>query len=119
MLPPASTVVRTPRHSPRSTRVTPSPSGNGALALSVQTITWNMSGLRGFSPVVSVYVFVPLGVHFTSEVLYSFSNFAVLLSMSSSYFTPSSSNSFVILDFTVSVPLWLSSVTVTTTWYNA
>ena len=78
-----------------------------------------MSGLRGFSPVVSVYVFVPLGVHFTSEVLYSFSNFAVLLSMSSSHFTPSSSNSFVITDSTVSVPLWSLSVTVTTTWYNA
>ena len=84
-------------------------------------MTWNMSDLSGFSPVASVYVFVPLGVHFTSRVSYSFTNDAVSFSTSCgfSYLTPSSSASFVILDFTVSVPLWPSSVTVTTTWYNA
>ena len=121
MPPPASTVVRTPRHSPRLTRVTPSPWGNGALGLSVQAITWNIPDLRGFSPVASVYVFVPLGVHFTSVVSYSFTNVAVSFPMvcGSAYFTPSSPASFVILDFTVSVPSWLSSVTVTTTSYNA
>ena len=87
----------------------------------MQAITWNMPGLRGFSPVASVYVFMPLGVHFTSEVLYSFTNVAVSFSMSCgfSYFTPSSPASFVILDSTASVPLWSLSVTVTTTWYNA
>ena len=95
--------------------------GNGASELSVQAIMWNMPGLRGFSPVASVYVFVPLGVHFTSEVLYSFTNVAVSLPMGCGvpYSTPLSPASFVILDSTVSVPLWSLSVTVTTTWYNA